>query len=210
MKELTRRLWAKQEHAHPGDRFRLYSAVHTAVDVSAVLYPGSYVDLVPSFWFDDVTYVDIDARAAQFFGDAAGVDAIIREHRTTSSDAQWQFVQGDFTTDLGLRTEHYDLLVSLYAGFVSEHCTRYLRPGGYLLANSSHGDVAMAAIDHRYRLCAVVTSRSGRYAVSSKNLDTYLQPQRDAEIDADTVRRTGRGVAYTKTAFAYLFQRIDP
>ncbi len=37
-------------------------------------------------------------------------------------------------------------------GFVFEHCTRYLRPVGWLLVNPSHGDVAMASINPEYSL----------------------------------------------------------
>lgn len=71
-----------------------------------------------------------------------------------------------------------DLLISLYAGFTSENRTSYLGVGGTLLVNPSHGDPAMASIDPRYRLAAVLTSRSGRYFVSSRELATYLVPKR--------------------------------
>ena len=71
--EQARRLWEKQDQ-HRGDRHRLFSAVAAAVDVETVLYPGSYVDLAPSFVWPSVTYVDIDRRATQFFDDEAGAD----------------------------------------------------------------------------------------------------------------------------------------
>ena len=59
MKDRTGRLWAKQDQ-HNGDRLRLFTAVGGAIDASTVLYPGSYVDVAPSFVFDDVTYVDVE------------------------------------------------------------------------------------------------------------------------------------------------------
>ena len=68
MQERTRRLWEKQDQ-HRGDRHRLFTAVAAAIDVESVLYPGSYVDLAPSFVWPQVTYVDIDKRAEQFFED---------------------------------------------------------------------------------------------------------------------------------------------
>ena len=205
----TSQLWAQQDR-HPGDRQRLFTTVSAEVPVSSVLYPGSYVDIAPSFVFDDVTYVDTDRRARQFFDDSEGVDQIISQHRQPGSSSKWHFVQADYTTDLELPRGHFDLLVSLYAGFVSEHCTRYLRPGGHLLANSSHGDVAMASIDSGYHLVAVIKSRSGNYTVSTNELDTYLVPKRPTTITANTLHRSGRGVGYTKSAFAYLFQHRDP
>ena len=79
-------------------------------------------------------------------------------------------------------------------------------PGAWLLVNPSHGDAAIAAIDPRYRLVGVVQSRSGTYSVSDRNLEAYLIPKRDIEVTADLIHDSGRGVAYTKSPFAYLFQ----
>ena len=91
---------------------------------------------------------------------------------------------------------------------MSEHCTRYLRPGGTLLVNPSHGDVALASIDSRYELSGVVMSRAGDYRVTTADLDQYLVPKKPVEITTELIERTGRGVAYTKPAFAYLFRRV--
>jgi hypothetical protein len=208
MKTRTSKLWAEQDR-HPSDRHRLFSAVSTAVPSSSVLYPGSWVDIAPSFVFDDVTYVDTDHRSGQFFDDPDGVDEIIAEHRQPASSTTWRFIHADYSSDLSLPDGHFDLLVSLYAGFVSEHCTRYLRPGGHLLVNSSHGDAAMASIDPAFRLVAVVQSRSGGYSVTDKDLGSYLVPKTPTTITAETLHKSGRGVAYTKPVFAYVFQRLD-
>ena len=69
MRDKTKQLWEKQNW-HPGDRVGLFSAVAGALEASTVLYPGSYIDIAPSFVFDHVTYVDIDRRAARFFSDS--------------------------------------------------------------------------------------------------------------------------------------------
>ena len=149
MQDFTRKLWGKQNQ-HPGDRLRLFRAANRAIDATTALYPGSYVDIAASFVFPSVTYVDSDERAARFFSDSAGVEEIIAQHAPLDEERSWEFIRADYTTDLGLPDAHLDLLISLYAGFVSEACTRYLRPGGWLLANPSHGDVAIASIDPRY------------------------------------------------------------
>ncbi len=77
-----------------------------------------------------------------------------------------------------------------------------------LLVNPSHGDVAMASIDRRYELCGFVTAHSGRYRVRTGGLDEYLVPTVPVDLTVDSVRKRGRGIAYTKPAFAYLFRRI--
>lgn len=205
MQDFTRELWTKQDR-HPGDRLRLFAAVSREIDAATALYPGSYVDIAASFIFPSVTYVDSDARAARFFSDAPGVDEIIAQHVPSAEDRSWRFVGADFTTDLGLQPAQFDLLISLYAGFVAEPCSKYLRSGGRLLVNPSHGDAAIAAIDPRYRLAGVVQSWSGDYSVNDRNLDSYLIPKRDTEANRDLIHQLGRGIAYTRSPFAYLFE----
>ncbi len=63
---------AKQDQHH-GDRWRLFAAVAKAIDVEVVFYPGSYVDIAPSFVFPSVTYLDTDRRTPGFFADTEGV-----------------------------------------------------------------------------------------------------------------------------------------
>lgn len=207
MLERTRKLWELQDR-HGGDRQRLFSAVADAVKVSQVLYPGCFCDLAPSFVWPSVTYVDVDRRAGQFFADHEGIRELLEGHGADPENAV-RFLQADYGDPLELEEGSFDLLVSLYAGFVSEHCTRYLAVGGHLLANPSHGDVAMASIDPRYRLVGVVNSRGGRYSVTRKDLDTYLVPKRDVEVTRAALHESGRGIAYTRSPFAYLFERIS-
>lgn len=226
-KPKTLELWAKQDK-HEGDRWRLFSAIADAIKADNVFYPGCYVDIAPSFVFPSVTYLDIDKRTPRFFGDEDGVREIISQFEGSPSDPKVDFVHGDYTTRQALAdipAAHFDLLVSLYSGFISEHCTEHLKIGGILLANPSHGDVAMASIDPRYVLSGVVTttgpegtsvamgSASG-YVVDTTNLDSYLIQKGTRKkpipepITADMLHESNRGVAYTKTPFAYLFTRV--
>ena len=216
-KPKTLKLWADQDR-HEGDRKRLFTAVSQAITAERVLYPGSFVDIAPSFVWPDVTYVDMDRRARSFFEDVEGVAEIIAKNDPAtagrlptdgfSTKPVVSFIPGDYSQDLGLVEGSYDLLVSLYAGFISQHCTHYLRVGGMLLVNPSHGDAAMASIDSRYELRAVVESRPGQYRVRRDDLDTYLITKKPVEITIDLLQQSGRGVAYTKSPFAYMFERV--
>ncbi len=208
----TQKLWDKQNQ-HEGDRWRFFRAVASEVSARSVLYPGSYVDVSASFVFPSVTYVDVDRRAAAFFGDAQGVREIIASHTASSghergSEPEFAFLHQDYTGDLGLTNGSFDLLVSLYAGFVSEACTEKLRIGGTLLVNSSHGDAAMASIDPRYRLSAAVVARAGDYRVVTSNLQAYLVGKKPQPVTKQHLHSTGRGIAYTTSAFAYMFERV--
>lgn len=207
MLQRTRKIWDEQDR-HRGDRLRLFTAVHDTFAPASAVYPGSFADIAASFVIDDVTYIDADRRARQFFADTDGVDQLIADgrapHRTAA--ARWRFIPGDYRSELPVPDAHVDLLISLYAGPVSQHCTRYLRPGGLLLANPSHGDAGLAALDDRYELAAVVTARAGDYRVGHADLDSYLIPRNPGDATAEHIRETGRGIAYTRSAFAYVFR----
>lgn len=183
---------------------------HRWPDLARVLYPGSYIDLSPSFLFADVTYVDVDRRAAKFFADQDGVDALIRARHSDRAEgaSHWRFFQADYVEPLEVDGGSVDLLVSLYAGFISTLCARYLRAGGLLLANDSHGDASMASLDPRFRLVAVLTEDDGQYQVIEGELADYLTPRKaGVEVDAAELRRTNRGVRYRKDAAMFVFER---
>lgn len=206
MQPHTAKLWAKQ-NAHEGDRKRLFTAVREHVGDGRVLYPGSYVDVAASCVFSDVVYVDMDRRANRFFEDVDGVREIIDAEGGPPA-AQFEFIHSDYTADLGLEPASFDLLVSLYAGFISEACGDLLRVGGTLLVNPSHGDVAMASIDERFELSGVVTHRSGTYRARTEDLDSYLIPKKSIDLTVEFLHDHGRAIAYTKSVFAYLFTRV--
>lgn len=206
MLERTRRLWEKQ-YAAVGDRRGLFGAVAGFRELDTVLYAGSYVDVTPSLLWRAVTYIDTDRRAARFFGDAQGVDELLDELGAPAS-RQVEFLHADYTSDLGLPDGSFDLLVSMYAGPVSHHCGRYVRPGGLLFVNPSHGDTALASIDPGFELVGAVVSQSGGYRLRTDGLDQYLVPKREVDLTVDGILASGRGIAYTKSAFAYLFERV--
>ena len=206
MKPFTRELWDQQDK-HTGDRWRLFRRMQRVLEPETALYPGSYVDVAPSFVIPSVTYVDIDKRAARFFTDGDGIRELIAEHEGGPAEPDFSFIHADYRSDLLLIDESFDLLISLYAGFVTEACLRYLKVGGHLLANPSHGDVALASIDQRLELVGVVRSRNGNYNVTTDELDTYLVPKSGKQVTREQVHATGRGIAYTRTEFAYLFRR---
>jgi len=153
-----------------------------------------------------VTYVDTDARAARFFADRDLVAAELAGRTRPGAGRQVRFLAADYTQPLDVAAGSMDLLISLFAGLVSDYARRYLRPGGWLLANSSHGDASLAALDPSLRLIAVAHHRDGPYRLTTDRLEDYLVPRRPDLAHADRIRAAGRGIAYTRSAFAYLFQ----
>ncbi|MEU9121044.1 hypothetical protein AB0C96_14490 [Streptomyces sp. NPDC048506] len=192
---------------HIGDRTAMYEAVAAHTGAQRVLYPGSYLDLAPSFVWPDVTYLDADPRARRAFADPDHARQLAVHRRRFPQDPRITFLPGDYAHTLAaLPADGWDLVISLYAGPVSEHATRCLRPGGWLLANNSHADAGLAALAPGYRLTAALHNDRGRHRLVAHRLDRYLQPRRPPHPMREELHRRGRGIAYTRPADAYLFQ----
>lgn len=197
---------------HPDDRLRLFSAVATLVPPDTpALYPDPYVDIGPSVLIGDVTHVDEDARAGRFFADDEGVRGLIGSKRRALGLPEafaFRFEHADYRERLPVADGSVALLVSLYAGFVSEHCSRYLATDGLLFANSSHGDVSMATLEPSYSPDAVVKSVGGGYRATRDRLGSYLVPTRRPPTHGQ-LRGSGPGIGCTRSAYAYLFRRAS-
>jgi len=211
--DFAKNLWHKQYFSNC-KRAKLFRAVVPIVgDSCNVLYAGSFIDINPSFVFPSVTYVDMDKNANRFFQDEKTVSALIAQHRpkTSRTKASFAFIHGDFRKPLNLTPGSFDLVVSLWAGLASADCVEYLKVGGHLLANASHGDVAWASLDQRYKLAAVVWNKSSGtpYRVDTKELDTFLVPKKkNIKLSKEDIRAAGRAIAYTRTPAFYLFRRV--
>jgi hypothetical protein len=77
-----------------------------------------------------------------------------------------------------------------------------------LLANNSHGDAGMAAIDDDYQLLAVFSVKNEKYRISVNNLDEYFVPKSQVEITKENLEKLQKGIGYEKTASVYLFQKV--
>ncbi|WP_282784809.1 hypothetical protein, partial [Nocardia sp. CC201C] len=190
-----------------GDRTPLYAAVAEHTRAQRVIYPGSYLDLAPSFVWSDVTYLDSDARARKAFADPDRPLSLVRAQRRYTTEPRIAFIPGDYTRTLTeLPACRWDLAISLYAGPISEHVARCLRPGGWLLVNNSHADAGLAHLNPRFELAAAIHHRSGLYRLVIDNLDRYFQPARPPHRTHEQLRTHGRGTRYTRPADYYLFR----
>lgn len=187
------------------EQMDLFALLNARFTIRSVLYAGSFVHISPSFIFPDVTYIDSDAQAKRFFSHEAPLKAYI--------NARKQYPDAAFAQDYRvLRKElmhAFDLLISQYAGFISEACKPYLKVGGLLLVNNSHGDAGLAALDTDYELVTTVHKRNGAYRLSDTNLGQYFIPKRPLPLSKAYLQKLGKGVAYSKTATLYVFKRVS-
>ncbi|SEI88885.1 hypothetical protein SAMN04488113_12921 [Alkalibacterium gilvum] len=185
-----------------GKRKALYKKVINDFDVSSVLYPGSHIDISPSFIIPNVTYIDNFKGAIRFFKDIDAVNMYIDEQKDYKEKSEAKFIGKNYYDNLDI--EPVDLVISQYAGFVGQATKDYLKKDGILLCNDSHGDATLAYCDEDYIFIGIVDSHN---QVSCRNLDHYFKLPKEKAIDSDRVKDKMKGLRYTKTANNYLFKK---
>lgn len=197
-----------EHYDHPGaGRLGLFMLLAGRFGCRSALYPGSFDHVTPAFVFPVNCFVDMDSEAARFFADPSLRD-LIAQRKVYEEEATVRFYAADYEQGIAETEESFDLLISLNAGFVSQHCKRYLKIGGVLLVNNLHGDASMARLDPDYSLIGAINRRSERFGLAESDLSSYFVPKRDLEVTREYLERTRRGVAFTRRAFAYSFRRV--
>lgn len=189
------------------ERLGLFRLLAERFKIESGLYPGSFVHITPSFVIPHMVYVDMDKRCAPFFKKEETMEFIAKK-KEYEKPASFTFYKADFTGGFQPEWGTFDILISLYAGFISQYCCENLKKGGILLVNNSHGDAPLAYIDDRYELTGVIRRDGDRFSYSDRELETYFIPKGSkTALDKTTIEKTMRGPAYTKSAYAYVFKK---
>jgi hypothetical protein len=190
------------------EQIDLFRLLKNEFDISSAIYPGSYIQISPSFIFPYVVYIDSDKKAIKYFK-SGSLTEIVQERKEYAADPKIVFHGASYRTLIEAYRARFDLLISQYAGFISGVCKPYLKTGGYLLVNNSHGDAGMASIDPDYQFIAAVHKRNGKYRLSDDSLADYFIPKKAITVTKALLEEKKRGVGYTKTAALYIFKRIS-
>ena len=183
--------------AKVGDRHQLYQTIQDHFQINTGLYPGSHIDITPSYYVNHMMYVDQFKGTIKFFKQK---DEILDAIKQFNNKATFDFYPQDYNQPLPIK--NVDLIISLYAGFVGQATKHYLRIGGILLANDSHGDASLAYLDDAYQLIAVMH----HHRITTKNLDQYFIPVK--RIDLLKIHETMKPPAYQTHATYYIFRKI--
>ena len=188
-------------------RAELFKLLTEHYSIKKAMYPGSYIHISPSFYIPEVVYIDTDAKAKRFFKDDS-FKQLIEERKKYSIETIVRFYSTSYKQVIPEEEGSFDLIISQYAGPVSLNCKKFLKSGGYLVANNSHGDAGIADLDSSFKLIAVINFRGGKFYHSTKNLDSYFLPKKkELEVTLDYLLEIKKGIGYTKTASHYLFQK---
>ncbi|MFC2162020.1 hypothetical protein ACFLRX_10260 [Acidobacteriota bacterium] len=199
----------KKHFVDKGDeRLELFRVIHKEFKLNNGLYPGSFAHITPSLVIQQMVYVDSDTRCKKFYEDTLTREFVI-SNKEYDSQPIYRFHHADYSKYFDEDENSFDLLVSLYAGFVSKHCQKYLKIGGILLANNSHGDAPLAYLDENFDFIGIVKRSSHRFKFSKESLESYFITKSGKEINKIEIEKTMRGPGYTKAAYAYVFKKVN-
>lgn len=116
------------------------------------------------------------------------------------------FLAADYTDSLSVVM--VDLVISQYAGLVGQATKKYLKKGGLLLCNDSHGDATIAKLDADFEFIGIITSSAGHTCVDLANLDQYFSLPKGRQVDLHTVRTKMKEPNYCVKAPNYVFKKI--
>jgi len=190
------------------DRYDVFLEIAKHFPIKKVMYPGSYIHITPSMIFPEVIYVDNDKKAKAFFRNQSEILEMIEKKKNYNEKTIIKFEPKDYWDDLSIQIGYFDLLISQYAGFVSQACKKYLKKGGMLLANDSHGDATLAKLDSDFVFIGVLEYHNGNYKIRNEDLDQYFTFKRDRPIDIDKVKKTMKGPKYKTTSEYYIFKKV--
>ncbi|MCA9765808.1 MAG: hypothetical protein KC455_05260 [Carnobacterium sp.] len=141
--------------------------------------------------------------AIKFFKDVEEIQNYLNENKDYSNLANLTFIGQEYTEPLEI--EKVDLIISQYAGFVGQATKQYLKVGGILLCNDSHGDATLAKMDKDFQFIGVVTNDK---TIQTMNVENYFKLPKDRPIDLTSVKEKMKGLNYKLKSENYLFQKI--
>ena len=141
-----------------GDRTKLYQMIAEHFQVKRALYPGSHIDVSPSLVIPHVIYIDNYKGAIKFFKHREEICDYLEQNKTYQEPLSLDFYGENYYDEFDL--EPVDLIISQYAGFVGQATRQYLKKGGILLSNDSHGDATLAYHDKEYEFIGVVNEKN--------------------------------------------------
>ncbi len=202
--KLYARYHAGKDHTSIG----LFRVLNEEFNIRNVFYPGSHVHITPSLIFQRVTYADSFKNTYKFFEDNETI-SFITNNKEYTEEAKIRFFQQDYNEPFKGLGKKFDLVISQYAGFVGQAGKTYLKKGGLLVCNNSHGDASMASIDTDYKLVAVYERiADDKFTISKKNLTDYLTPKKGEQPTRQKLIKSMKGVAYTKNPSGYVFKKV--
>uniref|UniRef100_A0A7S2SD84 Uncharacterized protein n=1 Tax=Mucochytrium quahogii TaxID=96639 RepID=A0A7S2SD84_9STRA len=192
--------------------------------LDSALYPGSYIDIVPSLTIRRVVYVDNftgnKGHVQEFFA-PDNRDELVRTllgQRAYEGAPQIGYYNQDFTNKDALSEEkhnQFDALISFSAGGnISRTCHKFVRQGGLLIVNDDFGD-ASSAMGPRSPWKLLAGFDGSRLETAKLDAFFKLKKTKQSATREQCAQNVGfayskRPFKFTQNALAYVFEKVDP
>ena len=201
--ELYKKYYIDREY----EQVDLFRMIRREFGIRTAVYPGSYVHISPSFIFPETVYIDTDSKAVTFFK-SGQLQSYVEKRKEYSERPDIRFFDSDYREIIPELVNRFQLMISQYAGFISEYCKPYLEPGGILLVNNSHADAGLASLDPDYTFIAAVRKTADTYRISYTALNEYFIPKKEIDVTREYLHSIKKGVGYRKAVPLYIFRKI--
>jgi len=189
------------------ERLGLFELIKEKYGCETVLYPGCSIHITPSFYFHHVVYVDISEQAKDFFSDEKNISSIVNSNKKYRQKAYIKFLNCDYTKNLPLREESFDLLISVYAGGVTQTCSKYVKRGGIIVSNNHQNDAMHALKDMSLELEALIRRKGRKYHAESAASEDLPKILKERKIPSDNMKKSSTGLIYTDNENYFLFRK---
>lgn len=191
------------------DRAGLFELIKEKYECNTILYPGCSIHITPSFFFQHGVYIDISDNAKKFFSNTKEIISFVNSNKKYKQSAYIQFLNNDYTSQLPIRENNYDLLIALFAGGITLSCKKYVKVGGIILTNNHHGDALEALKDSSLFLDTVITKKGKKYEVNEKIKREDLAGFLKSAKSKKDMRNSNGGIKYIDNDLYLVFKRIN-
>jgi hypothetical protein len=192
--------------------FEIFKDVrHWTDDSTRIFYPGCHRHVTASLVFPTVLFVDCDTKVGELYSDTAVSDFVAAE-KVYEEEASYEFYCLDVNRPLPTKIgKDFDLLISLSAGIIVEACTKYVRQGGFLLVNDSHGDASMTFVGDKWELLAYYDNEKEHFTSDSLHRCFQVKVPRSDQTEPmakDQAKESAEIGSRSKRSFKLLFESM--
>ncbi|MGI6422632.1 MAG: class I SAM-dependent methyltransferase [Syntrophomonadaceae bacterium] len=189
------------------ERAGLFKLIKDEYGCNTVLYPGCSIHITPSFYFQHVVYVDISEAAKDFFQENKNLLSIVNSNKKYKQSAYIRFIHSDYTKQLPLRENNYDLLLSIHAGGVTGSCNKYIKKGGIIVSNNHQNDAQQALKESSVRLEALIRRKGKKYHIDNVAGEKMLKALQGPKMSLKSMTNSSSGMEYVDNEYYFVFRK---
>lgn len=181
------------------ERREVFEYIKKVYSPKTVLYPGSSIHITPSFYFQHVVYIDNSELSQTFFQNIQETNEIIYQNKIDKNSHYFKFIYKDFTKELLLRENSFDLLISLFSGQQIQYCQKYLKVNGLILATDLFSGLEYMSGSNKYLLIDSFFIRNSK---------VITEQNRKSKHKSSKLKKTHIGFEYQDNETYFLYKKL--